>query len=332
MTSNRLSPLAISLALACATQVAAAAPSAYQVVDLGPSQRPLALDRHGVVVGRAEDTNRADVFEGDAWTTLPARSDFSTAEAVNRTGDIVGEDGTRAVRWHHGRRQVLSGLGATATATGIADDGTIVGTFTPHDAHRCYTWKDGAITDLGTLGGPGCDAYAVDPTGQYVGGMSDGVHFSSHGFIHDAQGMHDLGALPNGYHSWVRAVNRHGHAALWADIDNSGDWAAAYWNGHRLIQVPGVLPPGGESISMGINARDEMLVSGDDGAGHTLFLYEGRTNAVTPIVPLIVNPDGWCFCGTPSRLATGIADDGRIVGSAFLEGEEHGYMLVPVTR
>ena len=29
-----------------------------------------------------------------------------------------------------------------------------------------------------------------------------------------------------------------------------------------------------------------MLVAGDDGAGHDLFLYEGRTGAVTAIEPL----------------------------------------------
>ena len=53
---------------------------------------------------------------------------------------------------------------------------------------------------------------------------------------------------------------------------------------------------------------------------------------MTPIVPRIVNADGWCFCGIPSRMATAITDDGRIVGSAQFNGEEHGYMLVPVER
>jgi len=329
MSSNRLLSLTFTFAMASLAQAAAAAPSAYQVIDLGPTQWPLALNRHGTVVGKTADTEQADVYRDGAWTLLKARGTYSTAEAVNGAGDIVGEDGSKPVRWQHGHRRVLIGLG-DGTAAGISDDGTIVGTYTQHRKDRCYAWKDGVITDLGTLGGGRCNAYAIDPTGRYIGGMSSGAHFGGHAFIRDAQGMHDLGVLPNGYYSWVSGINRHGHASLWADIDNSGDWAAAYWNGHALIQVPGVLPPGGESIAMGINGHDEMLVSGDDGAGHTLFLYEGNTNTVTPIVPRIVNPEGWCFCGIPSRLATGIADDGRIVGSAVFNGEEHGYMLVPV--
>jgi len=328
MSSNP--SLALACALACAALPAASAPAGYQVVDLGPSQSPLALNPSGVVVGSTADTGQADVYEDGAWTLLEARREFSTAEAINRHGDIVGEDGSKAVRWHHGHRIVLDGLGK-ATAAGIADDGTIVGTWTPdHDADRCYAWKDGVITDLGTLGGSSCDAYAIDPTGQYIGGMSSGPRFSGHGFIRDAQGMHDLGALPNGYVSWVRAVNRHGHASLWADVNNSGDWAAAYWNGHKLIEVPGVRLAGGQSIAAGINGKDEMLVLGDNGAGDMIFLYEGRTKTVTEIVPRIVNPEGWCFCGPWFRLATGIDDDGRIVGSATYDGEEHGYMLVPV--
>ena len=141
--------------------------------------------------------------------------------------------------------------------------------------------------------------------------------------------MHDLGLLPHGAYSWVRAVNRHGHASVWADTDNSGDWAAAYWNGHKLVEVPDVRLITGESFSGGINSKDEMLVIGDDGAGHSLFVYDGRSGAVTAIEPLIRDAQGWDFGYTPFDAATGIADDGSIVGSAWLDGEEHGYMLVP---
>jgi uncharacterized membrane protein len=197
----------------------------------------------------------------------------------------------------------------------------------PHIGHDPFL----VVTDLGTLGGAWCRAHAIDSTGQYIGGESDVLNAGSHGFVRDAQGtMRDVGILPNGAFSWVRAVNRHGHASVWADVNNSGDWAAAFWNGHRLIEVPGVRANAAESISAGINRYDQMLVVGDDGAGHGLFLYEGRTGAVTA-EPLVTNAQGWCFCNIPIRLATDIEDDGRIIGSALYNGDEHGYMLVPVS-
>ena len=330
MSSNRLLALTFALALAALARAAAAAPAAYQIIDLGPSQVPLAIDARGTVVGKTVHTNRADYYEDGAWTPLKSLGAVSSAEAINSSGVIAGEDGSKPVRWHHGHRMVLDGLGL-GNAAGISDDGTIVGTYTHSHADHCFAWKDGAITDLGSLGGGSCLAYAIDPTGQYIGGMSSGLRFAGHAFISDAQGMHDLGTLQHGYFSQVRAVNRHGHASLSSDVDHSGNSAAAYWSGHRLIEVPGVRLPGGDSVPGGINSHDEMLVVGDNGSGTMIYLYEARTKTVTAIVPRIVNADGWCFCGGSwSQLAAGITDDGRIVGSAQLDGKEHGYMLVPV--
>src|SRR5262249_53540917 len=174
----------------------------YHVVDLGPSQQPLAINGHGTIVGTTSGTEQADVYEDGAWTPLRARGATSTAEAVDRSGDIVGEDGSKPVRWHRGHRMLLAGLG-DATAAGIADAGTVVGTMTRHQDDHCYAWKAGAITDLGSLGGGSCEAYAIDPTARYIGGMSSGPRFAGHAFLSDAQGMHDLGTLPNGYFSWV---------------------------------------------------------------------------------------------------------------------------------
>ena len=175
------------------------------------------------------------------------------------------------------------------------------------------------ITDLGTLGRGSCFARAIDPTGQYIVGMS-GTYAGPHGFIHDAQGMHDLGVLAGVAVQDALAVNRHGHAAVMSG-------GAGYWNGQAVTRVPGV---GSHAVPAGLNGRDEMVVVGDDGAGHRLFLFEGRTGIVTAIEPLVVNTDGWCFCTDPDFLAVDIADGGAIVGQAKYNGVGHGYMLVPV--
>lgn len=308
---------------------AAAAPTGYTVVDLGASQQPLAINSTGTIAGFGP--NGAEIYQDGTWQPLKSRRQNSVAEAINGKGVVVGQDGAKAVRWRGGKRQVLAGLGSGGTAEGISNDGTIVGTLQSGSDSSCYSWKAGVVTDLGSLGGGRCRAHAIDVTGHYIAGESyvPAGTGADHAFIVDGSGMHDLGVLPNGAYSWARAVNRHGHASVWADNDNSGDWAAAYWNGRKLIQVPGINANFAESFGGAINDQDEMLAEGYDAEGHVLFLYEGRTGTVTPIEPLVHNGSGWDFGRFGSHVVEGLANDGTIVGAAYFNGEQHGFMLVP---
>jgi len=323
MRSNR--NLALALVLVASALPAAAVPPAYLLVDLGRVQEPAAINRSGVVVGTKYGKDvRANVYENGEWTSLKTRRFRSFASAVNCHGDVVGRDGLLPVLWRQGHRRVLDGLGF-GYANGIADDGTIVGSYTPERDARCYAWKDGSITDLGTLGGKGCTANAIDPSARYISGSAniDVAQYIYHAFVHDAQGMHDLGTL-GGFNSVARAVNRYGHAAVWTEYDSAGPGVAAYWNGHELIEVPG-LRGNGDSTGVDINRHDEMLVRGDDGTDHSVFIYDGRSGTVTAIDPLVLNAQGW-YIDRPS----GLSDDGHIVGIGWYQFEEHGYMLVPM--
>ena len=124
-------------------------------------------------------------------------------------------------------------------------------------------------------------------------------------------------------------VNRHGHVSGTSTYDAAGNVAAAYWNGRRWERVPGVSPEHGESYGGPINDHDEMLVGGDDGEGHVIFLYEGKGGTVTPIEPLIHDGAAWRFGNPWSQVLRGLSDDGIIIGRALLDGEDHAFMLVP---
>jgi probable HAF family extracellular repeat protein len=195
----------------------------------------------------------------------------------------------------------------------------------------CYAWQSGVVTNLGSLGGGRCQAHAIDKSGRYIAGESfvpPGTG-ADHAFIHDEAGMHDLGLLKGGANSIGIAVNRHGHVSVTADYDNSGDWAAAYWNGRKLVRIPGVSVAGSQSFGGALNDHDEMLVAGFDAEGHALFLYDGRTGTTMPIEPLIHGADGWDFTMNQRNVIRALADDGTIVGGATYNGSEHGFMLVP---
>lgn len=134
--------------------------------------------------GRAGAATATIVLLAPPLTALGA---FSEARGINARGDIVGvgtvaiaRDGGqtyRAIRW--GTDGAATTLPvppgteqASSDANAIGDDGAIVGAVgAPNHA---VVWRDGAITDLGTIragGGGGSAAAAINAAGQ-VGGAS----------------------------------------------------------------------------------------------------------------------------------------------------------------
>ena len=171
-STNRFSPLASAFAIALvgATQLAAAAPSAYQVVDLGPSQRPLALNRHGVVVGRTSDTVGPTSMTPAPGRRSPRIGEFSTAEAVNRTGDIAGEDGSQAVRWR--TRAAARPCAAWASPRPRASPTTAPSSARSRRRPRIAATPGRTApspTSAPWAAPEGCNAYAIDPTGPVRG-------------------------------------------------------------------------------------------------------------------------------------------------------------------
>jgi probable HAF family extracellular repeat protein len=130
---------------------------------------------------------------------------ISTAFGVSTDGQIaVGASGGTAFRWTlaSGLQDIIGNFPGDADA--ISGDGTvIVGEFQlPSGPYHAFRWTASTgMVDLGTLGGPGSRALAVNHDGSVIVGSSftNQQTTSNHAFRWTAQtGMQDLNSLVSG--------------------------------------------------------------------------------------------------------------------------------------
>jgi len=106
----------------------------------------------------------------------------SGAAAINDRGQVVGASGGQAVLWHDDTMADLRVLPGddTNSASAINDRGQVVGTSYSKPARtgadpdvvvgRPFLWKDGTLTDLGTLAGQESSGAAdINTCGQIIG-------------------------------------------------------------------------------------------------------------------------------------------------------------------
>jgi probable HAF family extracellular repeat protein len=122
-----------------------------------------------------------------------------TGRAINDAGQVVAG----SYLWENGVVTNLGGLGSSlyTEALDINNSGLVVGyssTAAQTVPWHAFIWKQGRMTDLGTLGGPFSTATAINSAGVMVG-YSDYVPGSSsfprHAFLWEDWLMHDLGTV-----------------------------------------------------------------------------------------------------------------------------------------
>jgi probable HAF family extracellular repeat protein len=179
---------------------------------------------------------------------------FGVPSALNNRGQVVGQSNLQGDQpgnvdpflWDGGKlidlyKDTIGGQPITANA--INDAGEIVGfgVFS-NGASDAYLWKDGAVTDLGTLVGD-CfsQAFAINSAGQVVGQSFSCVSDTVRTFLWENGSMVDLNALipPNSGFQLVEAtaINDQGEIAGDAappGCPNSNDASC----GHAFVLIP----------------------------------------------------------------------------------------------
>jgi len=220
--------------------------------------------------------------------------------SLNKRGQVVGQSDLAGDSTFHpflwtkpGPMQDLGTLGGdTGTTNWINDAGEIAGKANlggpaPQN-HHATLWKNGAITDLGTLSGDSCsNAYQVNSRGQVVGTSENQT----------------LCLVPTGE-----------HAFLWE-------------NGGPMVDLNTLVPPGSSlqlTFALSINDRGEIAGTGlppgcapenIDTCGHAYLLIpndgdEGCSQGENPTAATTSTPAAATLYPTPASPASRALSDG----------------------
>ena len=285
----------------------------------GDNSQALGVNDSGQIVGWANlnQTNAAgdgQVYRATLWKNstktnlgVVAGYESSKATGVNVSGQVVGHlmlslgGGDNAFRW-------TQALGIKDLNVAINPDnpvttntaGKLVYTAASSDgSDHAFLWVSGTATDLGTLGGFGSQANALNSSDKVVGSSSAGNF--TYGFVWDSShGMVSLGAF-HYRQSSAYALNNVGQVAGASPVDNLHTHGFLWQN--NLFTDLGTL--GGDSIAFALNSAGQTVGQTHVGGNSHAFLFQNGTLQDLGTLP-----------GQTGSVAYGINDSGQIVGDS----------------
>jgi len=265
-------------------------------------------------------------------TNLIAFSRFSIGNAINQSGQVVGQTTLQALSipppqaflYNYSTNTTTpidNVFGRLSDALGINDAGNITGSLAtgictfPNiicnagDTHA-FIYTGSGLVDIGTLGGTYSEGTSINNLNQIVGISSPANSTLNHLFLYAQGQMHDLGA-PSGVSFLNAAINNHGEIIGTAGNSTSG--GASYIKeglGFRKLSF----------FAEGLNDNGDIVGAKvvKNGSSHAFVLYGGVAThdlnlLVEPSVPFLTS-------------ANGISDNGKIVASGV---NGHLYVLTP---
>ena len=212
--------------------------------------------------------------------------DSSTALAVNRDGQVVGESYLRgnqqfhAFIWTSNRGMhdlgTLNSIG-DSEAVGINDSGQVVGSsqFSTSNSFHAYIWSSQqGMTDLGTLGGNTSAGNGINGMGQVAGAACLADNVTQHAFFwNPTLGMQDLGTL-GGSSSFAYGINDDGEVIGASYLSDNITVHPFIWT-----QSNGMLDlslPGSHTSAFAVNGIGEIV--GSAGTAHYQYAFINASN------------------------------------------------------
>lgn len=310
------------LAVCAATQAA----PAYVLDTIRPAyfENGLVLtdiNNQGVIVGNEWRpdwiASATFVIDGGKRTWIDDTHRQMVASAINDAGIVAGTGGdiiTTGYIVSGDKRVALPRMKVQGSVTvgGLNQHGHVAGwaeVAAPWDEkgieNHAFIYRDGTMTDLGSLNGSGTSlANGINDAGAVVGDSRAGWNNASwHAFLHDGITMVDLGTL-GGANSWAMGINNSGVVIGVSEL--SGQSGA-----HGFIYANGVMVDLDTTAnSRPVDINNAGLVVGSNASGG--FLY---ANGSMMDLNTLVAPSEWRIAS-----ADGINDRGQIVGSACNAG------------
>jgi len=290
----------------------------------------------------AYSVNSRGQVVGGGLNSVPENPDFVFPINV----DCPGATQVRAFRWQDGAMQDLGTLGGNdATAMQVNEGGQIVGiSYTntqPNDTTgfptiHPFLWKNGAMTDLGSLGGTWAVVGALADTGwtRVLNDSGDVVGSSflagdavQHAFLWSNGTMIDLGTL-GGLRSDAAALNNKRQVVGSARVSDTPLLRHAFlWEKGGMTDL-GTVAPCDQSEAHSINAASQIIGRSYDCAGDfyetAVYVEKGK-----PMVDLntLIDPPSPIHLDQPWN----INERGEIFADGSLpDGSERAVLLVPL--
>jgi len=234
------------------------------VLPHGWSSAPLAISANGLIAGVAVNGEIDPLIpgfpeqRGVLWKdgkildlgTVPEGGYENYANSVNSSGQVVG------------------------TAFNTIPDPNTLGTHIFNNLFsftqaRAFLWQDGAMQDLGTLGGNDAVAFLINEQGQVTGWSYTSTTQADAGcylplatgsFLWDeAHGMRNLGSLGGGC-TVAQALNDHGQVVGGSLLIGGGTQRAFLWQDGAMQDLGGF--PGWDTLPFAVNEAGQTIGAG----------------------------------------------------------------------
>lgn len=252
----------------------------------------------------------------------------SYARGINNNGQVAGYSDTGTAYGHAfiWKNDVMTDLGDLneaydgegyehySRAEGINDNGQVVGMSSVGiDQVHAFLWKNGAMTDIGTLNRLCSESSGINDKGQVVGYSDDGMGNNMRAFLWQNNTMTDLGILPGGSNSCAYGINDKGQVVGYSSTKFGASYAFLWQNG--AMTDLGTLAES-SSCAYGINNNGQVVGYSDTQTGeYHAFLWQNGTMIDLGTL------------GGSNSCAYGINDKGQIVGSSDTQtGISHAFL------
>jgi len=317
----------------------------FTVTDLGPNVWPVGINARGQVAASGLCSTCGPNQQALLWNEHTGLKDLggstnnflggSAAFGLNGLGEVVGTSNSPsspvqccdAFLWSSsGKIQDLGALpGCAATGIGINDRGEVAGISSPNtypgNASSCHPFLWNSTNGMQDLGLPPGAIVAgvggINNAGVIVGGYISASDFTPRSYIWTSRGgFRDLG-IPQ---SEAAGINDKGHVVgRYNTCSFCAKGRAFLWQPKRGMRDLGMLPGQTYSSAWAVNVHDQVV----GGSGSYAFLWTKATGMLN-LNDLIDTSSGWQL-----YFAVGINANAQITGQGTLNGEEHGFKLIP---